>query len=159
MHPSYYPLFTPTGRSLPAHVCDAIPGLFHFVYRMVKRGSPPAYILVDAEAFYRGGGSITPSYHSHRSIVTIVHSIAAPIRSAEGEAIESSLFLALACESSKDHATNRQVPVYTRTICNSEVQTAFLGPHDLWECMAFNIVAASYFPCRFARREVGGVHV
>mmetsp|Transcript_56597 Transcript_56597/g.93083 ORF Transcript_56597/g.93083 Transcript_56597/m.93083 type:complete len:290 (+) Transcript_56597:242-1111(+) len=84
---------------LPEPVRNAIAGLFQLVYRMAKRGSPPAHIPGDAEAVQLAGGTVTPSYQSHHSVATITHAIAAPIRSVEGEAIESSNFFALACDS------------------------------------------------------------
>ena len=84
---------------LPEPVRNAIAGLFQLVYRMAKRGSPPAHIPGDAEAVQLAGGTVTPSYQSHHSVATITHAIAAPIRSVEGEAIESSNFFALASDS------------------------------------------------------------
>ena len=46
------------------------------------------------------GGTVTTAYHSPSSVCQIVHAIAAPIRSVEGQAIETSLFFALASDNS-----------------------------------------------------------
>ena len=86
--------------TLPVPIRRAINGLFQVVYRMAKRGSPPAHIPGDAEALMLSGGTVTTAYHSPSSVRQIVHAIAAPIRSVEGQAIETSLFLALASDSS-----------------------------------------------------------
>ena len=47
--------------ALPEPVHNAITGLFQLVYRMAKRGSPPAHIPGDAEAVQLAGGTVTPS--------------------------------------------------------------------------------------------------
>ena len=49
-----------------------------------------------------GGGTVTLSYHSRSSVRQIVHAIAAPICFVEGEAIETSMFFALASDGSTD---------------------------------------------------------
>ena len=99
--------------TLPAPIRQAINGLFQAVYRKAKRGSPPAHIPGDAEALMLGGGTVTPAYHSRPSVRKIVHAIAAPIRSVDGEAIETSLFFALASDSSTDWLANKQELVHT----------------------------------------------
>ena len=116
--------------TLPAPIRQAINGLFQLVYRMVKRGSPPAHIRGDAEALMLGGGTVPVSYHCRSSVRQIVHAIAAPIGFVEGEAIETLLFFALASDSSTDRSANKQELVYTRTLREGQVCTAFLG---LWE--------------------------
>ena len=63
-----------------------------------KTRLPTCPIPGNAEALMLGGGTVTPSYHSCSS----VHAIAAPIRFVEGEAIETSMFFALASDSSTD---------------------------------------------------------
>ena len=97
----------------PEPVRDATADLFHLVYRIAKRGSPPAHIPGDAEAVQLASGTVTPSYQSHDSVVTITHAIAAPIRSAEAKAIEISNFFALAFDRSNDRSANKQELVYT----------------------------------------------
>ena len=83
-----------------------------------------------------------PSYHSHTSVVAIVHSIATPIQSVRGEALCRSLFFALACEGSMDLVANKQVLVCTGTLLKREVQTTFVGVHDLRNGTALNAVDA-----------------
>ena len=51
--------------------------------------------------------------HFTGSVVTVTHAIAAPIRSVEVEAIESSTFFALAYDSSVVRMANKQELVYT----------------------------------------------
>ena len=116
--------------TLPAPIRRAINGLFQVVYRMAKRGSPPAHIPGDAEALMLSGGTVTTAYHSPFLMRQIVHVIAAPIRPVEGQAIEASLFFALASDSSTDRSVNKQGLVYTRTLREGQFCTAFLG---LWE--------------------------
>ena len=99
--------------TLPALIRGAINGLFQVVYRMAKRGSPRAHIPGDAEALMLSGGTVTRAYHSPFSVRQMVHAIAAPIRLAEGRAIETSLFFALASDSTTDRAANKQELVYT----------------------------------------------
>ena len=89
-----------------------------------------------------GGGTVTPSYHSRSSVRQIVHAIAAPIRFVEGEAIETSLFFAVASDSSTDRSANKQVLVYTRTLRKGQVYTAFLGLWQLRDGTRHSIVAA-----------------
>ena len=107
---------------LPEPVRTASPGLFQLVYRVAKRGSPPAHIPGDAEAVRLAGGTVTPSYRSHHSVATITHAIAAPIRSVEGEAVEGSNFSALAYDSSTDRSANKEELVYTGSLRNGEVR-------------------------------------
>ena len=128
--------------TLPAPIRQAINGLFQLVYRMAKRGSPLAYIPGDVEALMLGGGTVTPSYHSCSSVHQIVHAIAAPIGFVEGEAIETSLFFALASDSSTDRPANKQELVYTRTLREGQVCTAFLGLWELRDGTTPSIVAA-----------------
>ena len=45
--------------TLPVPIRRAINGLFQVVYRMAKRGSPPAHIPGDAEALMLSGGTVT----------------------------------------------------------------------------------------------------
>ena len=80
----------------------AINGLFQVIYRMATRGSPPTHVPGDAEALTLSGGTVTTSYHSRFSVRQIVHAIAAPIRFVECQAIETSLFFALASDGSTD---------------------------------------------------------
>ena len=89
-------------------VCNATGGLFHLVYRMEKRGSPPVHIPRDTKALQLAGGIFTPSHHSKGSVVTIIHAIAAPIRSVEAEAIGSSNFFVLASDASVEQTANKQ---------------------------------------------------
>ena len=96
----------------------------------------------NAEALQLAGGTVTPSYHSKGSVITVTHAIAASIRSVEAEAIETCTFFALACDSSMDRSANKQELVYTRTLGNGEIWTAFLGPRDLWDGAAASILAA-----------------
>ena len=128
--------------TLPAPIRRAINGLFQVVYRMAKRGSPPAHIPGDAEALMLSGGTVVPAYHSPSSVRQIVHAITAPIRSVEGQAIETSLFIALASDSSTDRSANKQELVYTRTLCEAQFYTAFLGFWELRDGTAPSSVAA-----------------
>ena len=72
----------------------------------------------------------------------IVHAIGAPIRSVEGQAIETSLFFALALGSSTDRSANKQELVYTRTPREGQFCTAFLGLWELRDGTAPSVVAA-----------------
>ena len=99
-------------------------------------------LLWGPEALMLGGGTVTRSYHSRSSLRRIVHAIAAPIRFVEGEAIETSLFFALASDSSTDRSANKQELVYTRTLREGQVCTAFLGFWELRDGTAPRIVAA-----------------
>ena len=109
---------------------------------MAKRGSPRAHILGDVEALKLAGGTVMPSYHSKIWVARIAHAIATPIRCAEGEAIESFNFFALASDSSMDHVANQQELVYTRTVRKGEVHTPLLGPCDFQDGTTAGILAA-----------------
>ena len=128
--------------TLPAPVSRAINGLFQVVYRMSKRGSTPSPTRGDAEALLLSGGTVTTAYHSPFSVRQIVHAIAAPIRFLEGQAIETSLFFALASGSSTDRSANKHELVYTRTLREGQVCTAFLGLWELRDGTAPSIVTA-----------------
>ena len=127
---------------LRAPIRQGINGLFQVVYCMAKRGSPPAHIPGDVEALMLGGGTVTPAYHSSPSVRYIVHAIAATIRFVEGEAIETSLFFALASNGSTDLSANKQELLYTRTLREGQVCTAFLGFWELRDGTTPSIVAA-----------------
>ena len=88
------------------------------------------------------GGTVTTAYHSPFSVRHIVHAITAPIRFLEGRAIETSLFFALASGSSTDRSANKQELVYTRTLREGQVCTAFLGLWELRDGTAPSIVTA-----------------
>ena len=88
------------------------------------------------------GGTVTTAYHSPFSVRQIVHAIAAPICSVEGQAIETSLFFALASDSSMDRSANKQELVYTRTLREGQFCAASLGLWELRDGTTPSIVAA-----------------
>ena len=127
---------------LPPHCKNAIFGLFHLPYRIAKRGSPPFHLPGDAGALVLAGGTITPLYHSNDSAIEIVHAIAAPIRSAKGDAVRTSRFFALASDSSTHRAAHKQELIYTRTWCDAGITTSYLTLHKLQDGTVVGILAA-----------------
>ena len=128
------------GLPLPVH--QAIFGLFHLVYRLVKRYGCFSQLAADAETATLVGGQVAPAYRSRWAAREIAHAIARPIRAAGGELVRQSAFFALASDSSTDRAANKQELVYTRTMRAGRSHTAFLGLQDLQAGTAIGIVAA-----------------
>ena len=120
------PPFRRIAGTISQHHC-----LFHLVYRMAKRGSPPTHGLRDAETLQLASSTVTLSYNYKGSVVAVTYAIAAPICSVEAKAMESPTFFALAFDSSSDRTANEQGLVCTQTLRSREVWTAFLGLRGL----------------------------
>ena len=115
---------------LPLVVREAIFGLFHLVYRLVKRYGCFSQLAADAETATLVGGQVAPAYRSEWAARATAHVIARLIRAAGGELVRHSAFFALASDSSTDRAANKQELVYTRTMRAGRSHTAFLGLQD-----------------------------
>ena len=127
---------------LPLPVRQAIFGLFHVVCRLVKRYGSFTQLEADAETATLLRGQVAPAYRSPASAREIAHAVARPIRPAGGEQVLQSAFFELASDSSTDRAATKQKLVYTRTMCASRSDCAFLGLQDLQAGIAVAIVAA-----------------
>ena len=82
--------------ALPPPVRQAIFGLFHLVYRLVKRYGCFSKLAADAETATLVGGQVAPAYRSRWAARDIAHAITRPIRAAGGELVRQSAFFALA---------------------------------------------------------------
>ena len=127
---------------LPLPVRQAIFGLFHMVYRLVKWYGSFTQLAADAETATLVGGQVAPAFRSPAAPREIAHAIARRIRAAGGEQVLQSAFFALPSDSSTDYAANKQELVYTRTMRIGRSHTAFLGLQDLRAGTAVAIVAA-----------------
>ena len=127
--------------SLPLPVRQAIFGLVHLVYRLVKPYGCFSQLAADTETATLVVGQVAPAYRSRWAARDIARAIARPIRTAGGELVRQSAFFALASDSSTDRAANKQELVYTRTMLARRSHTAFLGLQDLQAGTAIGIMA------------------
>ena len=72
---------------LPLPVRQAIFGLFHLVYLLVKRYGSFTKLAADAETATPVGGPVSPAYRSPAAAREMAHAIARPIRAAGGELV------------------------------------------------------------------------
>ena len=107
-------------------VRQAIFGVFHMVYRLVKRYGSFTQLAGDAETAALVGAQVAPTHRSPVAPLEIAHSIARPIRAAGAEQVLQSAFFALASDSSTDRAANRQELGYTRPVHAGRSHTALL---------------------------------
>ena len=66
---------------------QAIFGLFHMVYQLVKRYGCFGQLAADAETAALVGGQVAPAYRSQAAAREIAHAIARPIRATGGEQV------------------------------------------------------------------------
>ena len=112
-------------RTLPPKDRDGILNLFRAVYRMEKRDGPLTDIDGDAELVGLAAGVIIAGYRSRWLVTKFLHSIAAP--AAQGATVLACQFLALLSDSATDRAAKKEGLVYSRTLHNGTIRTAFLG--------------------------------
>ena len=80
---------------LPQPVRQTIFGLFHMVYRRVKRYGCFSQLTADADTTTLMGAQVAPAYRSRAAAREIAHAIARPIRAAGREQVLESAFFAL----------------------------------------------------------------
>ena len=121
--------------------CAAIFGMFHLVYGLVKRYGSFTDLAADAATATMVVGAVVQAYRSPLAAREIMHSFAAPIRTARGEGIMQLSFFALASDSSTDWGANNQELVYAQKVPMGRSRIFFVRLHDLQAGTAVAILA------------------